>query len=758
MRAKYWSILFLLVTIFSPGLKAAVTEYSITGASVIDTTTSAPSIIIYGGNTASVSGVLANCTAADSYSTCDTCQGGTNVPCNYASIYPNLILKIQFTTDNKELIAKNPTVYLKNGSTSISANAKGTSSTGVYYFETTWATICSAVSSTNTVCESNINSEFTLGLSTNSGEDLSETLTLKIITSYVSPASVSTNTNCTASSITSSYQGACGMTLFPGDEKVYVDEVIFDNLFPDVDSSGVLEFKRVMFFFEQGASATITNGSLAAEFNVTKENDEYKLSDNKIDGLENGQTYCFRMASQDVTGNIYRFAADADIVCKMPEEVVGLLDDKKCFIATAAFGTSLDEHVQLFRKFRDEVLLNNTLGKIFVRTYYKYGPIAANWISQSEVSKFMVRTLLWPLWLIVYMYFEFGLILSLLIILGVCSLIYHIFKNKNQLLVLVQSHLHRFKNKNNLIIFVLLFSFQLQSIAQQSSSSNDGPPREPPYTDVIEDEDPEALKMAEKLNKQEPSQNSDQKESQTMTNQEPPQIFVNKNVRKQKIKHPWAEKGLTKIHSDGTYYFKTDLKQAHAQTFSFKFGNVQAPGIVSADEATSFSDMYKQSSLTQMNFEYEWFPFTNYGKLGLQTGFGFFYAQGNGRFKSDNSEAREEYTFFALPVSIGFTYRLEWLSRQWIAPYLGAGPSYYVLFEHRDDNKSNNFVGTAAGYGVLGAMLNLTAFDQQISFDLNSEYGIRNLWLNMEYKIVQSFSEDLDLSTNNLYFGFSLDY
>jgi len=46
-----------------------------------------------------------------------------------------------------------------------------------------------------------------------------------------------------------------------------------------------------------------------------------------------------------------------------------------CFIATAAFGSYMEPHVQLLRDFRDLHLLNNTPGTWFVRTYYRYGPI-----------------------------------------------------------------------------------------------------------------------------------------------------------------------------------------------------------------------------------------------------------------------------------------------------------------------------------------------------------------------------------------------
>ncbi len=68
-----------------------------------------------------------------------------------------------------------------------------------------------------------------------------------------------------------------------------------------------------------------------------------------------------------------------------------------CFIATAAFGSSMAGQVEILRQFRDKYLLTNAPGKRFVAWYYRNGPVAAKWINDKPVVKAAVRVALYPL-------------------------------------------------------------------------------------------------------------------------------------------------------------------------------------------------------------------------------------------------------------------------------------------------------------------------------------------------------------------------
>jgi hypothetical protein len=68
-----------------------------------------------------------------------------------------------------------------------------------------------------------------------------------------------------------------------------------------------------------------------------------------------------------------------------------------CFIATAAYGSILDHHVDSLRRFRDRYLLTNPWGRKFVSVYYRYSPPMADYIAQRPWARATARALLTPL-------------------------------------------------------------------------------------------------------------------------------------------------------------------------------------------------------------------------------------------------------------------------------------------------------------------------------------------------------------------------
>ncbi len=69
----------------------------------------------------------------------------------------------------------------------------------------------------------------------------------------------------------------------------------------------------------------------------------------------------------------------------------------ECFIATAAYGSPIEPHVRVLREFRDRYLQPTTLGRAFIRFYYRHSPPLAAVIVEHDWLRFLVRMLLTPL-------------------------------------------------------------------------------------------------------------------------------------------------------------------------------------------------------------------------------------------------------------------------------------------------------------------------------------------------------------------------
>lgn len=94
-----------------------------------------------------------------------------------------------------------------------------------------------------------------------------------------------------------------------------------------------------------------------------------------------------------------------------------------CFIATAAYGSYEAPVVKLLRQFRDDYLLTNNPGRLFVDVYYRHSPPAARWLEKHGWAKPVVQILLIPIVAIAWFLLKLNLLIQILAIVLTISLI-----------------------------------------------------------------------------------------------------------------------------------------------------------------------------------------------------------------------------------------------------------------------------------------------------------------------------------------------
>jgi hypothetical protein len=412
----------------------------------------------YGDCATATTGTCNACTALTTV--CDT-SGNAIAHCAERSITQSTILTITFTAPstaqiNGTVVVR--TASMLSGSLTL-ANTPVVQPNSPVTVQLQWGTICAAESNAFNGDCTGLNGSLSAGISdtltvsvadisgnVTSGGSQQFTLRLTYIDGKYSGGATSSASSAFAGAATPFLTGCtsgspfCDFALGDGDGKVYVNNLASDSTLAD-SSAGVKWNSARLYFAPYGTctdaqcavpsasgtanglcSINLATASSADLYVVNKNVSDpadggYSVASSTIKGLTNDQSYIFLLASQDeasiVSGfmdsGVFNDVANCsaggtnvglDGSCPylgFPGQVVGLLSDQKCFIATAAYGSPLEAHVMALRHFRDRFLMTNRLGTWFVHTYYRLSPPLANWIFRHPTARAVVRGALWPL-------------------------------------------------------------------------------------------------------------------------------------------------------------------------------------------------------------------------------------------------------------------------------------------------------------------------------------------------------------------------
>ena len=129
----------------------------------------------------------------------------------------------------------------------------------------------------------------------------------------------------------------------------------------------------------------------------------------RLEGLEAGVPYSVQVSAFDQTGNESLCSNEVNAPANAggaSESGGGGGGGGGCFIATAAYGSALEPHVAILRRFRDRYLEATPAGRALVNFYYRVSPGLAERIRGSESLRWLTRGILWPVvglaWLILF--------------------------------------------------------------------------------------------------------------------------------------------------------------------------------------------------------------------------------------------------------------------------------------------------------------------------------------------------------------------
>jgi hypothetical protein len=399
-----------------------------------------------------------SCTGSGS-ATCNSCSNistftsGVEHVCNNYQIYPDLKFVVVLKTDNASGFTASTKISMKKSAGSVvrtSQNSQGTiTANQEVTAEFLWRDICAlSTGDSDDSCTDSFRTVIEVGFDKDGSGAFTESQKFTIAHRYVKSMPASFEYQSLGCADTNNKPAFCNFYVYPGDEKVFVTA---DNssvgsfsapnlsaLAPapplSADPSGQ-KYASLRIYYAQGGN-----------FNSLTPNSDFydlifdpsggSLKDAKLEGLTNDQQYIFMMASVDDGGNVTHFyndtlavkscPSDGTSICNdpsatyyangrsltqsaIPRTVYGLLDKTKCFVATAAFGSPMDQNVELLRNFRDQYLMSFDWGRKFVKSYYQWGPKAAQVLVENPTLRWGVRQALWPIVGFAYLVLHFGI-------------------------------------------------------------------------------------------------------------------------------------------------------------------------------------------------------------------------------------------------------------------------------------------------------------------------------------------------------------
>ena len=117
-----------------------------------------------------------------------------------------------------------------------------------------------------------------------------------------------------------------------------------------------------------------------------------------------------------------------------------------------------------------------------------------------------------------------------------------------------------------------------------------------------------------------------------------------------------------------------------------------------------------------------------------------------------------KFLFIVFPNTASLNYKMRFSDTQLFIPYVEGGLGYFSFIEYRDDGERTRFGGAGIVSGAAGLLFSLTAIDQVAAGGIYDDYGVKHLWLDLQFRRIEGLNKKKDFSSNMITAGFGFAF
>jgi hypothetical protein len=110
------------------------------------------------------------------------------------------------------------------------------------------------------------------------------------------------------------------------------------------------------------------------------------------------------------------------------------------------------------------------------------------------------------------------------------------------------------------------------------------------------------------------------------------------------------------------------------------------------------------------------------------------------------------------PNTVGAIYHFRYADKQLFIPYAEGGGGYYTFAELRNDTKGPKFGAAPVAYVLGGLSILLDWTDRRAMGELLRDYGVRHMYLNLEWRENVGLDSNYNFSSRVLAAGLNLEF